>query len=386
MAHMRWVILFFLLSLHGCTYVDDYWLGKDNTPKPGVLAPLASKVAWTPCWTVSFGKTNTKQTYIRLKPAFDGHMIYAATNQGMVKAVNRERGTVLWSKQLPEHVVSGPGVGLGRLVFAMENARIVVLNQTDGRELWHADVSGQVLSTPLITDERVIVKTVDGQVYAFDYKTGAKLWVVDHGSAALVLKASSSPIRYDNFVLAGFSDGKLDAIDLATGRVAWQRSLAYANGASDVDRLVDISADPLVRGDTAYLASYQGSLVAMSLRQGEILWSKLTSTYRNLAMAGDTLYMTDLEDTLFALDRIKGLVQWKQTALRARGVTEPVLMGRRLLVGDKMGVLHLMDAKHGDFIARHSLGSPIIVGPLVHSDHIYVMTASGQLHCFSVKE
>jgi outer membrane protein assembly factor BamB len=384
---LRWIGLFVFLMIQGCTYLDDYWLGKDNTAVPGSLPPLASNtITWTPCWTVSLGKSVKKQdAYLRLKPAIDGSMIYVANHQGLVKAVNKTTGEVLWSKQQTQKLVSGPAVGAKNLVFSTDNAGISVLSKSDGHELWHGSVSSEVLSLPLIVDDQVIVKTVDGHLYAFNRRTGEKQWVIDHGAPSLVLRASSSPVLYNHMVLVGFSDGKLDAIDLETGRVIWQRSMGYASGASDVERLADISSDPLVRGDVVYLASYQGYMVAMSLRQGQFNWNKPVSTYRNLAIDSGALYMTDAEDILWSMNRSNGHVRWKQPALTARGVTEPVLMGRRLLVGDKTGFLHLIDVKHGDFVARHALGSSIIVGPLVSDNHIYVITASGQLQCFSIK-
>lgn len=382
---LRWIGLLLFLSVQGCTYLDNYWLGKDNTAVPEPLPPLDSKLTWTPCWTVSFGKSVKQDIYLRLKPAIDGKMIYAANHQGLVKAMNRMTGEVIWSKQQTQKLVSGPAVGAKNLVFSTDNAGILVLSKHDGHELWHASVSSEVLSLPLIIDDRIIVKTVDGHLYAFNLRTGEKQWVIDHGAPSLVLRASSSPVPYENMVLVGFSDGKLDAVDRETGRVVWQRSMGYASGSSDVERLADISSDPIVRGDMVYLASYQGYMVAMSLKQGQFNWNKPVSTYRNLAIDVNALYMTDSNDVVWSMNRSNGHVRWKQPALTARSVTEPVLMGRRLLVGDKTGFLHLLDAKHGDFVARHTLGSPIIVGPVVSSDRIYVMTASGQLHCFSVK-
>jgi outer membrane protein assembly factor BamB len=381
----RWLIVLFGVVLQGCSTIDDYWLGKDNTPIPGLLAPISAKATWTPCWTVSFGKMKIKEAYPHLKPVLDGQTIYAATPNGMLKAIDQKTGQVKWSKQLDTSLVSGPAAKFGRLVFATNKATVVALSQKNGRLLWTAHVSGDVLATPLMIENRVIVKTVDGRLYAFDYQTGAKIWVADHGTSSLVLKASSSPVRYKNLVLAGFSDGKLDAIDLETGHVVWQRSIAYASGSSDVEKMVDITATPIVRGDVAYLASYQGYTVAMSLRQGDYIWSKLLSTYKNFTMDATTLYLVDSQDILWAIGRSDGHVQWKQKALLARGVTAPVLMGERLVVGDKKGDLHLLDAKHGDFIARYSLGRAMTVEPLVDSNHVYVMTASGQLHCFSVK-
>ncbi len=116
------------------------------------------------------------------------------------------------------------------------------------------------------------------------------LWVSEHGSPSLILKASSSPVAMDHLVLVGFSDGKLDAVNTESGHQVWQKSIAYANGSSDVERLVDIDADPIVSGDMVYLASYQGYVGALSITNSEFSWTKPASVYKNMVISG-LLYM-----------------------------------------------------------------------------------------------
>ena len=259
-----------------------------------------------------------------------------------------------------------------------------MLNAANGNTVWESRVSGDVLSTPLFANDAVVAKSIDGNLYAFDIKTGKKRFFVEHGTPNLILKASASPVRLGDLVLVGFSDGKLDAVELKTGRVVWQRSIAYANGSSDVERLVDIDADPIIRGDTVYLASYQGEIGSLSLNSGQFIWHKPASTYKNLAIEGDTLYMTDSDDVVWAYDRNNGQVRWKQESLKARGVTEPVVMGRTVLLGDKTGFLHILDAQRGDFLSRFQQNGAIEVAPIVSGNRVYVLTA-GLLTCFSLR-
>ena len=184
--------------------------------------------------------------------------------------------------------------------------------------------------------------------------------------------------------IVGFSDGRLDAIDIETGSVVWQRSIAFASGSSDVERLVDIDADPVVRSGVAYLASYQGYVGALSLENGQFIWNKPASTYRNMAIDTNTLYMTDSNDVLWAFDKQTGQVKWKQISLKARGLSEPVLMGNRLVVGDKTGYLHLVSTQNGELLSRTQLSGAIDISPSVSGHRVYVMTANGKLNCISV--
>ena len=185
-------------------------------------------------------------------------------------------------------------------------------------------------------------------------------------------------------ILVGYSDGKLDAVDIQFGHVLWQKSIAYASGSSDVERLVDIDADPIVRGGVVYLASYQGYVGALTLENGQFIWSKPASTYQNISIDDRSLYMTDSNDVLWAFDRTTGNVKWKQDLLKARGLSQPVLMGNRLVVGDKTGYLHVLSTQNGEMISRLQLSAAVDIAPTVSGHHVYVMTANGKLNCISV--
>ena len=47
-----------------------------------------------------------------------------------------------------------------------------------------------------------------------------------------------------------------------------------------------------------------------------------------------------------------GLVNWRQTALEARNVSGPAIMGNYIVVGDAEGYLHWMSKRDGHFAAR----------------------------------
>ena len=374
----------FCVLLQACTQIDDYMLGKDNTPKPTPLADLKSKVTVVENWSVLMGKPSKASTYLKLKPAIKGNIIYAANANGMVQAVEKTTGHLVWSKQLSNGVISGPTVADGYIALGTARSNVVLLRQSDGSEVQQLKVSGDALSKPAITTSKVIIKTIDGYLYAFDLKTGTKLWSSEHGSPSLILKASSSPVIMGKLALVGFSDGKLDAIDIQSGRIVWQRSIAYASGASDVERLVDIDAVPIVRGDVVYLASYQGYIGALSLSNGEFLWRKPASVYKNMAIDATTLYITDSEDILWAMDRKSGQVKWKQQALKARGLTEPTVLGNRIIVGDRTGFVHVLATQNGELISRIQLSGPIDIAPAAAGNNVYVMTANGKLSRLSV--
>lgn len=379
------LLLSVIFLLTACNQLDDYMLGKDNTPNPAALDAVNPKSRLTENWSVSTGFAKKNNNYLKLKPVILGNSVYTADASGIVQAINKKDGQLIWSKKINGSVISGPSIADGYIVVGTEASTIVALKQDNGNELWQSNVSGDVLAKPIITQGKVIAKTIDGNLYAFELSSGKKLWVSEHGSPSLILKASSSPVLVDNKIaLVGYSDGKMDAVDIHTGQVLWQRSIAYARGASDIERLVDIDADPIVQGNVALLASYQGYVGALSLADGQFIWRKPASTYTNIVVSGNTLYMADSDDIVWAINKQNGQVNWKQDKLKARGLTEPVLVGDNLIVGDKTGILHVLSTQSGEFISRAQLSGAITIAPGVAGKEVYVMTANGKLSRFSV--
>ena len=158
----------------------------------------------------------------------------------------------------------------------------------------------------------------------------------------------------------------------------------YPRGSSDIERLVDIDADPIVQQNVVYLASYQGSVGAWMLADGQPIWTKPVSVYKNMVTDTTNLYMVDRHDTIWAIDRSNGMIKWKNITLKARGVTAPVLMDAWLVVGDHTGNLHILDVQTGNVLARISLRAAIDSSPVVDGHKVYVMTADGQLNRVTV--
>lgn len=380
----RLIFLMVCVLSQGCTKLDDYLLGKDNTPQPKALSKTEGKVNVTQKWSAEVGKVSKNNEYLRIQPTIQKEMIYVADASGLVKAVKKSDGQIAWSTTLNHGVVSGPSVASGYVAVSTNNSSLVVLNQADGKKLWQAKVSGEVLSPPTFFGKKIIVKTIDGNVYAFNATDGKQLWMSEHGSPSLVLKASSAPVILGKLILIGFSDGKLDAIEAETGRVVWQRSISYASGSSDVERLVDIDADPIIENDVVYLASYQGYIGALSLANGQFIWKKPGSVYKNMLLKANTLYLTDSQDVLWSLDKTTGKVNWKQTALKARNLTEPTFMKNDLVVADKTGYLHFIDAQTGEIKAHSKVPSGVSVSPKSIGKNLYVLTDNGMLNQLAV--
>jgi len=380
--------LIFLLTatilIQGCNKVDDYMLGKDNTPKPAELDKIEPKLSLVNQWTTPVGKAQKKIHFLKLKPLIKDNIIYTADHSGLITAINKTNAKKQWSNNIKAKIVSGPAVYKDVLAVTTESSELITLSRMNGNILWKKKLSSIALAKPAIKRGMIFAKTVDGNLYAFNSKDGGKKWTVNHGSPNLILKAGSSPVVLGDIVLAGYSDGKLDAVNIHNGKLLWQRSIGYPSGASDVEKLVDIDADPIIKNNVAYIASYQGYIGALSLKNGKFLWHKPASIYKNMVLSGNTLYYTDSDDIVWAVNANSGSVKWKQDKLKARNVTEPVIMNKRLIVGDKTGLLHVLSTSTGEFLGREHLASAIDVAPVIENNSLFVQTRNGALSHFEL--
>lgn len=373
----------FLVNMLGCSQIDDYFLGKDNTPQPKPLPNFSDKVALRAIWSEKLGQAPI--VHDKLMPAVQGERIFVALPDGKIQARSLKTGALIWSHVIPAGFISGPVIGSGRLALGTRHSSLVLLSQTNGQLLWEKKLSGEALAAPTISGGRVYTKTVDGNVYAHDLTTGKRIWRVQHGAPDLILKASSSPfVGGSDWMVVGFSDGKLSAIQPATGRLLWEKALIYAQGASEVERLVDIDADPILFGHSVIVGIYQGFVGAMSLENGEFVWQKPISVYKNMALKQRRLYVTDDKDVVWSIDPTQGQVDWKQIKLKIRGLTTPVILPQGILVGDKLGYLHVLSKKDGALIGRLKLGDGIVALNAVGERQVVALTNTGSLHLVTV--
>jgi outer membrane protein assembly factor BamB len=382
MIYKRIVLFYALIVLiSGCSSE------KDNSEPPAPLVELESSLKFEILWTVYAGG-GSDQGDAKIAPAFHNEQLFIASPTGLVKAFNFTDGKLLWEKQVNVQISGGPGIGNGLVLVGSHKGELVALSETDGTERWRAQVSSEILAKPRISEQIVVVRTIDGKLYAFDSQSGMNLWIYERNRVPLLtLRGTSTPVVKQDLIIAGFDNGKIAALALHTGKVLWEAPVAVPRGRTQLERMVDIDADPLLVDDTIYVASTNGRTIAIDLIQGKLLWEKDLSSHAGLGVDYDYLYLTDTKSHIWALERDSGHEWWKQDKLQARNVTAPVSIGDYVVVGDFEGYLHWMRREDGEFVARYKMGSAsITVPPLVIDDILVAYDSSGKMVALQVKE
>ncbi len=354
--------------------------GSAPVEPPAALVEFKPELTVKTVWSAQVGHGVDKED-LRLTPRLAGDILYVNDYKGTVVSLQADSGKQRWEIDLDESLTSGPGYGDGIVVIGTADGQVVALAAEDGKVLWRAQVSSEILAPPAVGEGVVVAHTVDGKLFALDAADGRQLWIYDRTVPTLTLRGTSSPVILSDIVVDGFASGKIALLVLRDGRVLWEKSIAVPRGRSELERMVDIDASPLVIGSVLYVVSYQGRIAAIDLQSGRVLWSRAMSSSTGLAADEKALYLSDDSDRVRALERSSGASLWQQEALQRRSLTAPAVYGESVVVGDMEGYLHWMARSDGHFLARFPIESGMRVAPVVSGKRLYIYSNDGRLFC-----
>ncbi len=368
------------VSLAGCGLFSS-----EETVEPNPLVDFEAEQQFQQLWSLSTGGSLGSKFH-QLVPSIDEQQIFAVNVEGDLVAADLASGSINWRVELETPIGGGVGAGNGIVVLATESGEVIAFDTTDGSERWRYQASSEVISQPQMNAELVVVQQLDGKITALEVGSGERRWSYDSQIPRLSLRGTSAPIVAADLTLAGFANGKLVAVENASGRPVWEQRISLAEGRSELERIVDIDGKPLVYNRIVYVGSYQGRLVALNPGNGQVVWSQDLSTYRGLAGGFGNVYAVSDEDHVHAFDARNSASVWSQDGLQYRRLTTPVVLGNSLVTADADGYLHVLSQVDGHFTARHRVSSSGVQSDLlVRDDVLYVLSNDGRLTALKFK-
>lgn len=253
----------------------------------------------------------------------DGAMrLWFGAGDGRLRAVDPVDGRVLWSLPTGGRIRSTPAVARGTVVVGSADGSVYAADASDGHLLWRWDSPGRSLesgdfgfdrktvqSSPAVAGGRVFVGTRSGSLFALDLASGERLWEASHGTSWV----NGSPAVAEGRVFVGSSDGRfLQAVDAETGRELWRRESGLS------------WSSPVVLGDVVHFTEYNGRVRALDVATGETRWGTvLPADGWASPVVDDGVLFVGSDDGFYALRSSEGpplhrAVFWDSTYVRAR--------------------------------------------------------------------
>jgi outer membrane protein assembly factor BamB len=380
MRSLAWLAIIPVLALVGCTQIDQ----RSDDPDKKVLVAIEAPIQIYPKWRVDTGD-GVDRSDVKLLLARSGKNLYTVDTNGHVLALTEKTGKQIWKTDLNATVSAGPAVGEGKLIVATNNGKVIAVDLDNGKTAWVSTSTSEILATPKIAENVVLIHTMDGGLSALSLLDGRQLWRFTHNLPPLMLRRSSTPEVKDDMVFAGFANGKLLALRKNDGSVVWSQDISHPKGNTDLQRMVDISADPVIKDDRVYAASYQGNIAALTLNNGHLLWERAIPSYSGFALDKNMIYVAATNGDLVALDQQTGATYWLVTDLQGRRLSRPAVMGKYLIVADDDGIINWIDKSSGKFIGRYELDREgVEATPVVDNKTVYILGRSGELIALEV--
>lgn len=350
--------------------------------EPTELADIDEQFELDKEWRAVIGNSDDGK-FNSLIPAIWEDKIVTADPTGLVTVYDKKSGEQLWEKELKVALSGGVTANAGVIALGTRDAEVIVLDVKDGTEQWKAEVSSEVLAPPAIDSGKLVVRTADGRIFGLDLTTGKQIWFYDRVLPKLTLRGTSSPVAIGGIAVSGFANGKIATFNIENGDLLWEQRLSTPRGSSDISRIVDVDASPVIYGSNLYAAGYDGYAIALDLQNGRFLWRHATSVLRDPLVDANRVYLVNTDGEVEALDRATGELQWKAEALKYRNLTAAADNGTSIVIGDFEGYLHWLDKSTGKVIARTHLDDyGVSATPLVTTEMVYATSRYGYLYAF----
>ena len=379
-----------LAVLAGCSTLTEFrsdfadkLFGREPPNPPAALEEFKPSYTAKIDWSSNVGKTE-KYDYT---PATDSSAVYASNVNGEIIKLDSATGRQIWRVNIGEPISGGVGIGAGVILVGSKKGYVHAYDAATGKPSWKAKVSSEILSVPRYFDGLVIVRTGDNHIFGLDAADGTRKWVYERASPALTLRSSVGLVVDGGAVYAGFAGGKLIAIRADNGKLIWEATVAQPKGVTEIERIADITSLPFVDGPLVYAVAYQGKIAAVDRATGRVAWSRDISSFTGLNAEDGKVFVSHTLGAIYSLDFGTGKTFWRQPALANRRLTAPLPMGTVIAVGDLEGYVHFLTRDEGNFAARIKLDGNAVMSiiPGTTSSQLIAETRDGGLYAISIK-
>jgi outer membrane protein assembly factor BamB len=368
------------LLLGGCTTLSTWlpsWMtsppsffghARKVAPLPGFEAKATARVNWQ----VPLGGRGS----VGFVPAIRANAIYVAAQDGDILSVDPATGRQNWRISASKALAGGVGADDATVVAGTNRAEVLAFDAS-GKPLWQAKVSSEVAGPPQIAEGIVAVWSLDGRIFGLSTADGTRKWVYQRTNPPLTVRRFPGGVITRGALFTGTAGGKVLGIDLATGALGWEGNVTTPKGATELERLADITSQPAVDARQVCAAAYQGRVACFDVSRGTLLWSRDIGSLGGIALDNRYLFITDDKGAVQALDKTTGSSVWKQDKLGGRYPSGPVVVGDYLGVVDAEGYLHLLDRSDGGLVGRVATdGKPPLSQPIAAGEAAIWQSAS----------
>ncbi|MBP9673483.1 MAG: PQQ-binding-like beta-propeller repeat protein [Bacteriovoracaceae bacterium] len=296
-------------------------------------ASSSLKVKWSKNFEPAFSSGN--RGIGMAEPFIFQNILYLATPQKVFTAQDVKTGRILWQVQEDYPVTAGATIWEDKVLYVNQKGELIIRNALSGKLEQTIELGGSAQEAGTLWDGRLFIHLKNHSVVSVDLKALKILWVYKKSiSYITTLHKISHPTIYQDKVLVGFADGSLVALKLETGDLLWEQKLTLAT------KFIDVDTTPVLLGDILFACSAADMLTAINPQTGEIIQKFNYSLYRApLVYAGD-LFLGTMDGKIIQITP-QGTEKLK-VQMTTKAITGMKIWKDKLVVTSADGVLRIL--------------------------------------------
>jgi outer membrane protein assembly factor BamB len=319
---------------------DRVYVGEDD----GLLRALdrgSGAVVWSFATHRHFdeaGRGDSAFTGIHGSPAFDQHNVYVGDYAGWLYAVDRKTGALVWEKAVAGSIGSSPVLDGERLYIAVEfptpDGQVLALRASDGALLSASPLLGEHIHATVSLDQAratLVVGTNQGVLLGLSPTALTLSWTADLGGAI-----KSTAALADDLALVTAWDGALHVVTLSTGQPRFT--------VPTQDRSM---SSPALWDGLVCFGSHDHSLTCADADTGQVRWQAFTgdvvSSSPVIVRASRLVVVGSCDGSLYAFALDTGALAWR-LPLGTSITSVPVPVDHSLFINDDHGTVWRLDA------------------------------------------
>ena len=313
-------------------------------------------------------------------------------------------GVLKWTFKAGGPIVTSAAVADGLIYVASLDGHLYAVDQETGKEKWNFKSKMGIASSPAVAGGTLYFASSAGALVALDGATGAVKWVFAteferkfeaknlHGllSAAQTIPDAwdvftSSPAVARGKVFFGSGDGNVYAVEAATGVLDWKfptRDIVHSS--------------PAVDGNTVFIGGWDSYLYALDADTGQEKWSfksgedpvihNQVGFQSSPAVVDGTVYTGCRDAHVYAIDAVTGRKKWDYPTSKSWVIGTPAVRDGLVYVGTSDSSRFMaLDAKTGRLRFNLDTGAYVFSSAALAGGLVYVGAHNGRLYAIDAK-
>lgn len=241
-----------------CSALKPY-LPKPELPKASLFNPV-----WIKNMDPSYDSGNLPVA--QQSPLIHEGIVYAGHDSGFMQAFELDNGRAVWSEFDGSTYHAAPISYKDQIVYGTVQGRVISRHNITGKIKYSVDLGASIETKGTVYQGRIFFQLRNHQIFCLDVETGKILWGYKRSVSYLTtLQRASVPVVYKDRVFVGLADGTLIALSLDEGVLLFETKLSTASKFQDVDNAA------FILNDKIYIGAVGAALSLIDPNTGKIL-------------------------------------------------------------------------------------------------------------------